>query len=314
MTEKQTDDRPRLLRAALRAYPRASRAVHGQELAAIYVEATTGAGRITTLREAVDVAGHGLRLRFGLGGRGRVEEIVTRAAPAAAALCATQGVVYVVALAAMLLNPPQFQELGTANALMLGDAAGATAVWVAVVALLLTGRWSAARILGAFGTAAQVPVVLAALPGLEMERAYAVCQALLPSLFVSLLLLAVPRDLAGPLEARDRSAMGWAVVFALVPYVFMPLVHVPYVMQLFLSFVWFLPGGWALLRARRGDATGPAAFALAGGVGVLRLSLPMLVELSSSRELAAAALVLAAAAFGWRRRSRRATEDRAARS
>ncbi|WP_042364016.1 hypothetical protein [Streptacidiphilus neutrinimicus] len=307
MTHHRTSDAPRLLRAALLAYPRTSRAAHAQELTAIFAEATGGAGRIATLREAVDVAGHGLRLRGGLGGPGRADEVVARAAPAAVALCAAQGVAYVVALGVMLLDPPQFRGLGTAYALVLGDAVGATVVWLGVVALLLLGRWGGARILGALGTAAQVPVVLAALPGLQMDRTYAVCQALLPSLFVAALLLAVPRDLTGPLGPRDRSAMGWAVLSALVLDALMFVVELPYVTGILISFVWFVPVAWALLRVRR-DATGPAALALTAVVGLLRFGVPMLAQLTSPREVAAAAVVLAAVAFAWRRRSLRNAE------
>lgn len=311
MTNEQTPETPGLLRVALRAYPKASRGEHAQELAAIYAEATAAQGRIAAAREALDVAGHGLRLRCGLGGGGRADEIVARAVPLAVTLTATQGVAYVVALAVMLLDAPEFAHLGPADQLVLVADAGASVVWLAVLGLLLAGRTGAARILGTSGTLAQLPVVLAALPGLAMGRADAVGGALLPSLFVWLLLLAAPRDILATVEPRDRRLMGGVALFALLPYALMLLVHYRDVMMLYVSFVWFVPVGAALALARR-HSTVPAALGVAAVVGVLRFGLPELAGLTSARTVAFSVLALAAVTLAWRLdvRNRRRNPDR----
>lgn len=309
MTNDRTTDKPGLLQLALRAYPRASRADHARELSAIFAEATAGRGRTAALREALDVAGHGLRLRCGLGGQGRGSEIVARAVPLAVTLIATQGAAYVLYMAGLLLTPHQFGRLALGDRLELGDVVGATLTWVAVLALLRSGRWGAARILATIGTWAQVPVVLTALPALFDSRTAAVCESLLPSLFVWLLLLAAPRDVLGPVGAHERRLMGGAALFALLPYALMLLVHYPYVMALYLGFVWFLPAAVALALVRR-DTVVPAALGLAAVVGVLRFGLPELAALTSARTVAFAVLALAALTLAWRLDARKRNRDR----
>ncbi|WP_152648309.1 hypothetical protein [Streptacidiphilus anmyonensis] len=302
MTKDQTDGGSGLLRVALRAYPRAARTAHAQELAAIYAEATAGAGRVATLREAMDVAGHGLRLRCGLGGQGRADEIVARAAPLAVVLCAAQGLAYLAYVVVTALTPPQLAQLGGAYLTVLLDASGATLVWLAVLALLLSGRPGAARILGAIGTLGQFPVVLTALPGLGTGRLDAVCSALLPSLFVSLLLLAAPRDMLGAASPRDRLAVGWTGVLALVPYVIMLVVHRTQVTVPIVTLVWFVPAvlALALVLARR-DAAGPIALGVAAVVGLLRFDVPELVRLDPAWTSSVAVLTAVVVVFAWRR-------------
>ncbi|MFJ5030621.1 hypothetical protein ACIQB5_21360 [Streptomyces sp. NPDC088560] len=81
MTERQPPH-------ALRCPPAAYRARHGAELTAIYAEATAGAGALGRLREAPDVAGHGLRQRTGPGSDRTTGQVLAQAAPLAVAVVA----------------------------------------------------------------------------------------------------------------------------------------------------------------------------------------------------------------------------------
>ncbi|MFJ5922912.1 hypothetical protein ACIQF6_09925 [Kitasatospora sp. NPDC092948] len=54
------------LRTALALYPARYRRDRGAELAEVFADTTAGSGRLATAREALDLAGYGLRLRTGL--------------------------------------------------------------------------------------------------------------------------------------------------------------------------------------------------------------------------------------------------------
>lgn len=62
----ETASAQRLLRWVLRLYPKGYRHQQGSELIGTYTAATADAGRLEVLREAFDLAAHGLRVRLGL--------------------------------------------------------------------------------------------------------------------------------------------------------------------------------------------------------------------------------------------------------
>ncbi|NUP51712.1 MAG: hypothetical protein HOW97_31005 [Catenulispora sp.] len=62
----ETTSAQRLLGCVLRLYPKGYRHQQGSELSGTYTAATAGAGRLEVLREAFDLAAHGLRVRLGL--------------------------------------------------------------------------------------------------------------------------------------------------------------------------------------------------------------------------------------------------------
>lgn len=64
----------------------AYRAEHEAELTAIYAEATQDAAPLGLLREALDVASHGLRRRVCLGSDPRAGQVLAQAAPLAIAV------------------------------------------------------------------------------------------------------------------------------------------------------------------------------------------------------------------------------------
>jgi len=130
--------RSRALRWALRLHPAAYRAEHEAELTAIYVQATRDAGPFDRLREALDVAGHGLRRRTGLGSDRTAGEVLAYAAPLAVAL-ATGG-----AVANLLwLFAPDVRTLSPSslpNVLDLADQGLVPLVWLAALAAVGAGR------------------------------------------------------------------------------------------------------------------------------------------------------------------------------
>lgn len=123
--------------ALLKLYPAAYRREFGDEIADAYHQATAGAGRPTRMREAVDVVGHALRMRLGLGSAGRAGRLIAAVAPF--------GVV-AVGVNAMLwarLTGPAFEVghlLGEVGLVVVAAVAGFATVLGAVLAV--TGRWA----------------------------------------------------------------------------------------------------------------------------------------------------------------------------
>lgn len=140
------------LRTALALYPARYRRDRGAELAEVFADATAGAGRLATVREALDLAGYGLRMRTGLTSTALGGRLLAVGAPL---------------LAGALVGLSVLPGLGDERMFQLARAAreGLHAPWsalpdnlamlgLAVVPLLLalaaaTGVWRAARVLGA---------------------------------------------------------------------------------------------------------------------------------------------------------------------
>ncbi|CAM5666715.1 hypothetical protein SAVIM338S_06919 [Streptomyces avidinii] len=135
--------------ALLKLYPAAYRREFGDEIAEAYREATAGAGRTARLREGVDIVGHALRMRLGLGSAGRTGRLLAAVAPFA---------VVAVGVNAMLwarLTAPAFEVghlLGEVGLVVVAAVAGFATVLGSVLAL--TGRWGAGAWVVLAGTAA----------------------------------------------------------------------------------------------------------------------------------------------------------------
>ncbi|MFF3518555.1 hypothetical protein [Streptomyces sp. NPDC002573] len=194
MTEQHP---PRALRWALRFHPAAYRAEHEAELSAIYAEATEGVGSLGRLREALDVAGHGLRQRTGLGSDRTAGQVLAHAAPLAVAV-ATGGSV---ANLLWLVNPDvrTLPSSSLAGALVFADQIFVPLLWLATLAAIWTGRWSLARALGVPATAlrlADLPLLLFA--HFDFHGAYTgAAMNLTMPLLTGAVVLAAPRDLLG---------------------------------------------------------------------------------------------------------------------
>ncbi|MGW2399363.1 hypothetical protein ACWCYY_22660 [Kitasatospora sp. NPDC001664] len=199
------------VRVAMRLHPGSYRRGEGAELAAVFADATAGRGRWSAAREWVDLAGHGLRMRLGLGSDRTLAQLAALAAPFAgvAAVAGTlaeevDGVVVSLQrgwplywlIAAPVDTLPGFGYwLGRAGLLLL--------LVVAVAAV--TGRWTAARALAPPGLLAVLGhMVVESL--LSTSWSYGDGPRLLarmaawygPQVIWLLILMAAPRDLLGP--------------------------------------------------------------------------------------------------------------------
>ncbi|MFG2820695.1 hypothetical protein ACGFX4_14855 [Kitasatospora sp. NPDC048365] len=197
--------------AVLRLYPAAYRGERGAELAGVHEELMAGAGRWERLRGLGDLAGYGLRLRFGLGAAGLLARLLAVAAPFAAGALLGRALFTVedIVLVGRVLR--HYAVFGDGSLPSLLDRAGTAVLALAAVAALF-GRWAAAR------AAAWVGVVLAVVSGAGMCVADAHlrggAEALLgavtvggPQLLWALMLLAAPRDLLPPVSWRSVAAL-----------------------------------------------------------------------------------------------------------
>ncbi|MFE0426461.1 hypothetical protein, partial [Streptomyces sp. NPDC058953] len=144
----------------IRLYPAGFRAAYGDEVAAVYHEATAGAGRVERGREALGIVAHALRLRTGLGSGRPLGRLCGAAAPFVLAASAAHAGLELSDMAAYASavraegRPPAFFAEDIARA-----ATAAAMVVCAVFALL--GRWAAGRLYAAAAQAVLAGTVLA---------------------------------------------------------------------------------------------------------------------------------------------------------
>ncbi|MEV7602821.1 hypothetical protein AB0O91_36170 [Kitasatospora sp. NPDC089797] len=194
-----------LLRRALALYPASYSADALADVADHAERRVRTAGPIAGLREVADVAGHGLRVRYGLTSHRPAGRALATAAPIAAALVGSYAAVHLWWAVRAAGDPGAWAVI----ALLVPAALMAVAA--------LTGRWTTARVLAA------VTVVLAPLPALlghpELPGAYTHIpltytlggpDAALFALNALVLVLAPPDRTTQP-----RNAVPWAVVIAL---------------------------------------------------------------------------------------------------
>ena len=213
MSEDQIPEPTGVLRIALRAYPPSSRAEHAAEIAAIFAQATADAGRVSLVREALDVAEHGLRVRLGVGQEGRGAAVLARAVPLAMAAYVGASIGYLTGTDPYSSSPGGWP---TSYRLMLGDQVGAAVLWMAVLGLMFGARWQGARVLATVGTLVQVPPTVAVLWIVRGENLHALSAALLPSIALWLLLAAVPPELLSP-QQGETGLIGGVFALGLLP-------------------------------------------------------------------------------------------------
>lgn len=262
MRECEEDFAQRLLKWVLRLYPKGYRHELGPEMAGTYVAATANAGRGEVLREAFDLAGHGLRVRLGLTSDRYAGAVLAAAVP------------YVLGSIAGLSGYMLYQLLGgrinahyelfcivpgfhTYTTSIVGDYAPLSVLVAAAVLVssALAGRrswirWSAgATVVTAAATIAVVfesrrgahIYVLTTFPGFEMPLMLAV---------FALMVLAVPVDAAGFTEQRVQTVGSALAVAALL--------HLAWVREGF---------AWSLITMAPGVVAAILILALAVGVG-----------------------------------------------
>lgn len=287
----------RALRWALRLHPAAYRAEHGAELTAIYDQATQGTGRAGRLREAFDVAAHGLRQRTGLGSDRAAGQVLAQAAPLAVAVALGGSVMNLLWL--LVPDVPPLPADSLPDVLVLTDQFIAPLLWFAVLAGVWTGRWSTARALVLPATLLRLcdlPLLLLARSDVRGDHTGMALNVVVP-LLTAAIVLAAPRDLLGS-SASQRTAVAGATALALLVWG----------AQLATAFQHLPPGGprtartlWAAVLAmallcRRRDRPVAAGLAVAVLPVALQSTVPLLYPLTPFGEGALLVVLLGAAA------------------
>ncbi|WP_405699680.1 hypothetical protein [Streptomyces sp. NBC_00069] len=135
--------------ALVRLYPAAYRQKFGDEISDAYLEATRAAGWPARVREGVDVVGHALRMRLGLGSAGRAGRFLAASAPFAA-----------VAVGATSLGWARLMghAVLTDDSLVFPLLAATQLVTVLGAFLALAGRWAAGSWIALAGIVTEIAV------------------------------------------------------------------------------------------------------------------------------------------------------------
>ncbi|MFI9332318.1 hypothetical protein ACIGZJ_32910 [Kitasatospora sp. NPDC052868] len=206
-----------VLRAVLQVYPARYRRERGDELAAVFFDTTAEAGRPAILREMLDLAAYGLRVRTGVTAFSTRGRVLALAAPLIAGALAGLGLFPWVTDSEGIARR---LEGSSSSLLHLTIFAQPVATMLLAVAALL-GRWTAARVLS---------VAVMAVGLLGMADAFRPEQfswwwvsytgaSQLPLLLSGLLVIAAPRELLSEPGLRTRvlvlaSAVGGGLVVA----------------------------------------------------------------------------------------------------
>lgn len=262
MKEREEDFARGLLKWVLRLYPKAYRSHLGSEMAGTYEAATANASRTEVLREAFDLAGHGLRVRLGLTSDRYAGAILAAAVPYVLGTIAGLSGYMLYQLLDGVPNEHHEQfRIGltsyTYPSMAVVDYTPISVLAASAVLVLsaLTGRrtwvrWSAlAVVLTAATTIAAVfeyrrgahIYVLTTFPGFEMPLMLAA---------FALMVLAVPTDATGFTERRFQT-VGYAVTVA-------ALLHLAWVREGF---------AWSLITVAPGVVAAVLAVALMAGIG-----------------------------------------------
>jgi hypothetical protein len=210
----------RMLRLVLRLHPAAYRREWGEEIAAVFADTTAGAGRLAAARELLDLAGHGLRSRLGLGSAGRPARLAALAAPFAVGAAAgfTGLELFGTALRDLIHGYPihwllqAFSFDARYPLYSLGRLGGTSAALLFLVAALaaLGGRWSLTRALMPVAlllTLAGNVLTFWRERGSPLLLVVALCGLCSPQLLWTSVVLAAPRDLLGPTRRRRAVAL-----------------------------------------------------------------------------------------------------------
>ncbi|KQV20090.1 MULTISPECIES: hypothetical protein [unclassified Kitasatospora] len=146
---------PKPGRLLIGLYPARYRAAHGEDIAAVFADATEGQSRRAVLRERRDLASHALRLRLRIGPTDPAGRVLAGAAPVALALAAGCALAFLLPNLRPMVHEIRYpiRGLGLRNALMSAVFILAyTAPWPVALAFAVLGRWRAARIAGVVAT------------------------------------------------------------------------------------------------------------------------------------------------------------------
>lgn len=216
----------RALRWALRCHPAAYRAGHEAELTAIYAEATRDAGPLGRLREALDVAAHGLRQRTGLSSDRTAGRLLAQAAPLTVAVATASSVANLLWLLDPAVRNPHWSS--TPDVLLLVNQGLVPLFWLAALSAVWTGRWSTARALVVPATVlrlADLPLLLLA-HFFHATYPVAAVNVIVP-LLTGALVLAAPRDLLGSSRPQRAAIAGTTALAAALWTVQLADIHYP---------------------------------------------------------------------------------------
>ncbi|GAB2733787.1 hypothetical protein [Kitasatospora kifunensis] len=210
----------RSLRLALAVYPKRYRAERGAEIAQVYADTTAGAGPRVRARELYGVAGYGMRMRLGVTSTKAAGRLLGEAAPLIAGAAAGAGLGQL----AQLLRWSGWGYFWPHQYLLL--AIGLLAV--PMLAAVLRGRWTAARVLALVSVAGWVVGMCGQLQDSLPYRHHTgylplvvlgvlTLLAYVPPLFWALMLLLTPADLLDRGERR-RPALAMMLVVAATTY------------------------------------------------------------------------------------------------
>lgn len=288
----------------LKIYPKRYRALHGPELAAIYLESVAGLGRTSAIREQADLLGHAIRVRFGVSGTHPHGGLLAKASPyTLASLCAFG----IVELFESWTNQKALSGLAVPAATGLSPAQQCAfilyALCIAAFGLAVSGRWKAAR--ASLAAAYAVQVLLAALDVVQFaglfphygllrscyEGPHACEGSILALAFLGLPVLAAPPEL---LDHRRLPRRASAVLIAgmVVPSIAITCIELhaaksgvqPGTLSMWLTDAYFRVFSWS----------GPTALAAPLTLTAL---LPMALLRRESDRLDAAAIALTAGAW-----------------
>ncbi|MFF2786346.1 hypothetical protein ACFVT6_06200 [Streptomyces sp. NPDC058049] len=196
--------------AWVKLYPAAFRREFGDEVADAYREATRGASRRARILEAVDVAGHALRLRLGLGSAGRAGQLLAAVAPFAVIAVGAASMSWARMCAAVVTISGEFGFGDVFPQLM-----AAHLVSVLGAFLALAGRWTAGTWTASAGVVAGIAIYVGRL-GTDLVGA--ALQFGLPLLVLALVALLCPPDLRPAPRTRTRAGvvavLAWTAVMA----------------------------------------------------------------------------------------------------
>lgn len=194
----------------MKLYPATFRREFGDEVADAYREATRGASGRARMLEAVDVAGHALRLRLGLGSAGRAGRLLAAVAPfaviavGAAAMSWARMSAIVVTISGESGFGDVFPQLMAAH---LAAVLGAF--------LALAGRWTAGTWTALTGVVAGIAIDAGRL-GTDLVGS--ALQFGIPLLVLMLVALLCPPDLRPAPRTRTRAGvvavLAWTAVMA----------------------------------------------------------------------------------------------------
>ncbi|MGW7099707.1 hypothetical protein [Streptomyces sp. NPDC054838] len=255
--------------ALLRLYPAGFRREFGDEIAVAHREATRGAGRAARIREALDVTGHALRMRLGVGSARRSGQLLAAVAPFAIAAVGASAVWWTGMMLPAVTAPTLPAELAVPFIML----AATHFVMVLGAATALSGHWTAGAWTVAAGCAATGVIDLYRLGG-GFEPTFFVRT---PLFLAALAALFCPADMRP--QPRVRTAGGLAAVL-----------------------VWtaFLTG--VLTLGPLPEAADALRFAVPAAAGLVLAGRPAFARLRTAPAVLLAALpftVLGMAAWGW---------------